>query len=264
MAKSLLIKDTTLSHNFALSSNSNSKKDTTMTAEEYRTLWKEAIHLCEIEPNEQEAKAFVNSYYNNWAFDKLGDKELFLTFVGLVVYEQRFQMGFGSTTPASKCYRELLNRIDHLDREFIYDVGDWAAEYSDNDYVPMDTYRGYGPREYYAFWDAYETRIASEQLAKAERIAILREEGRKKVEATKARHKARLEAIKELRNKSVDECIEIIESSGKSVYYYIELIEEWFKSKSLDDETKNYVLSLFPLHSTKHNIRIRKKIEDLY
>ena len=156
-----------------------------MTTEEYRTLWKEAIHLCEIEPNEQEAKAFVNSYYNNWTFDKLGDKELFLTFVGLVVYEQKFKMKFGSTTPASKCYRELLSRIGHLDKEFVYDVGDWASEYSDNAYVPMDTYRGYGPREYYAFWDAYEARVASEQKAKAERIAKLREEGRKKLKRLK-------------------------------------------------------------------------------
>lgn len=235
-----------------------------MTTEEYRSLWKEAILLYEIESNEQEAKDFVYNYYKHLSFDELSDKELLLTFIGLVVYEQKFKMKFGSTTPASKCYSELLNRTDHFDREFIYDVGDWAAEYSDNAYVPMDTYRGYGPREYYDFWNAFKSRVASEQLAKEERIAKLREEGRKKVEAAKAKHKVRLETINELREKPVDECIEIIKLSSKPIFYFIELVEDWFKNNSLDCETKNYVLSLFPLQSTKHNIRLRRKIENMY
>jgi len=45
----------------------------------------------------------------------------------------------------------LLARANNgrMDKEFIYDVGDWAADYSDNGYVPMGNYRGYGPRRYY-------------------------------------------------------------------------------------------------------------------
>lgn len=260
-----------------------------MTLEDYRTLWKETIHLCEIETDEEQAKEFVWHYYSNTnGFENMSDRDLLITFVGLVVYETRFFgiNGLGSATPAKFCYRELYHRNHcnlslmkglefdkyHLDKistdgmgaEFVLDLGDWAAEYATNSYIPMDTYRGFGPREHYAFWKAYETRVTSEQLAKAERIAKLREEGRKKVEAAKAKHKARLETINELRNKPVEECIEIIESSDKSVFYYIELIVEWFRSKSLDDETKTYILSMFPLDSTRHNIRLRKRIEDLY
>ena len=119
----------------------------------YREMWLEAIHLCEIEQNEEEATLFVRRYYDKTSdiFAPMDDKTLLLTFVGLVVYEQKFHMKYGSTTPASFCYRELLARANNgrMDKEFIYDVGDWAADYSDNGYVPMGNYRGYGPRRYY-------------------------------------------------------------------------------------------------------------------
>lgn len=123
-----------------------------MNTEVYRQLWKEAIHLCEIEPNEEEATSFVWRYHRDYsAFGSMDDKTLLLTFVGLVVYEQKFHIKQGSTTPASRCYWELLERVNKgsIDKEFVYDVGDWAADYSDNDYIPMGNCHGYGPRRYF-------------------------------------------------------------------------------------------------------------------
>ena len=105
-----------------------------METEEFRNIWEEAIRSCELESNEKEAKSFVRHYYNNDSvFKSMNDRNLLLTFVGLVVYEKKYQIKLGSTTPASFCYSELLRRVDKgsLDRDFIYDVGDWAADYSD-------------------------------------------------------------------------------------------------------------------------------------
>ena len=79
-----------------------------MTVEEYKQLWKEAIHLCEIEPDKEEATSFVYRFYDKNPYGSMSERELLLTFVGLVVYEKKFQLKFGSTTPASFCFRELL------------------------------------------------------------------------------------------------------------------------------------------------------------
>lgn len=102
----------------------------------------------------------------------MSNEELLLTFVKLVVYEQKFHVKLGSTTPTKFCYQELLAREEdkRMDKEFVYDVGDWAADYSDNEYVPMGNCRGYGPRQYFAFWKEYELRVAAEQKAKEERL----------------------------------------------------------------------------------------------
>lgn len=137
-----------------------------MTTEEYRKLWQEVIRLCEMEANKEEAESFVWGYYNKdcHVFESMDDRKLLLTFIGLVVYEKKFQMKFGSTTPAAFCYQELLSRANdkRMDKVFIYDVGDWAADYSDNGYVPMGNYRGYGPRRYFG--------IEIEKHAKEKRI----------------------------------------------------------------------------------------------
>ncbi|MBP5498707.1 MAG: hypothetical protein J6X81_05000 [Muribaculaceae bacterium] len=234
-----------------------------MDTEEYRTLWKEAIRLCEEEQNKEEAISFVMHYHDKpRLFDSMDDRSLLLTFIGLVVYEKKFHMKFGSTTPASFCYRELLNRLSRLDRDFVYDIGDWAAEYSDNSYVPMGNYRGYGPRQYFAFWDDYESRVALERQAKEERLERKRAEGRAKVEAAKLRHLERLNTIQQLREKTIEDCILVIEKSDESVFYYYELIEEWFNNKSLSDNQKEKILSMFPINSTRHNIRKRKNLEE--
>lgn len=121
---------------------------------DYRELWQKAIHLCEIEPSKDEAEAFVYKYWDKGesVFEHMDDRTLLLTFVGLVVYEKKFHIKLGSTTPAAFCYSVLMRRARNLDIEFVYDVGDWAADYSDNGYVPMGNYRGYGPRQYYYFW----------------------------------------------------------------------------------------------------------------
>ena len=196
-------------------------------------------------------------------FDSMDDRSLLLTFIGLVVYEKKFHMKFGSTTPASFCYRELLNRLSRLDRDLVYDIGDWAAEYSDNSYVPMGNYRGYGPRQYFAFWDDYESRVALERQAKEERLERKRAEGRAKVKAAKLKHQERLNTIQQLREKTIEDCMLVIEKSDKSVFYYYELIEEWFNNNSLSDKQKKHILSMFPLCSTKHNNRKRKYLETL-
>lgn len=172
-------------------------------------------------------------------------------------------MKFGSTTPASFCYQELLNRGSRFDRDFIYDVGDWAADYSDNCYVPMGNCRGYGPRKYFAFWDEYESRVALEKQAKEERLERKRTEGRAKVEAAKLKHQERLNTIQQLRGKQIDDSILFIEKSNRSVFYYYELIEEWFNKKTLSDNQKEKILSMFPTNSTRHNIRKRKNLEEI-
>ena len=238
-----------------------------MQTEEYRKLWKDAIGLCEMEPNKEEAESFVWSFYDKSSrvFAPMDDRTLLITFVGLVVYEKKFQMKFGSTTPASFCYQELLKRVDigKIDRDFIYDVGDWAADYSDNGYVPMGNYRGYGPRQYFSFLRDYELRIASEQQAKKERIEKKQTEGKAKVEAAKQKHQERINTIQQLRGKTVEDCLSIIEKSGKSVFYYYELIEEWFINNSLNDNQKTKILSMFPQNSTRHNNRVRRYLETL-
>lgn len=239
-----------------------------MRQEEYRRLWKEAIHLCEIEPNKEEAVAFVYKYYNqgNLVFSALSCKELLLTFVGLVVYEKKYGLHLGSTTPASRCYSELLNKIgsDNFDKEFIFEVGDWAAEYSDNSYIPMDNYRGYGPSQYFAFQADLRERTIKEQFAKQERIAKLRAEGAKKVEEAKKKSQERKNVVQALRNRPFEEILSYIQEHTQPIFYYIELVEDLFKSGTLTDEQKTRIQSMFPTESTRHNKRLRKKIEELY
>lgn len=236
---------------------------------EYQSLWKEAIRLCEMEPNKEEAISFVMQYYepfpynNDNVFGAMSERNLLLTFIGLVVYEKKYSLGFGSTTPTSFCYRELLKRANegHLDKEFVFDVGEWAAEYSNNCYVPMGNCRGYGPREYFAFVEDYKSRVALEKRKKEERLEKKRAEGKAKVEAAKIKKQVRLNTIQQLMEKDIDDCILTIESGDKSVFYYYELIEYWFKNESISDNQKKKILSLFPINSTKHNIRKRKNLE---
>ena len=235
-----------------------------MSTKEYRELWKDSICLCEMESNKDEAISFVMHYYDNYSlFDSMDDKKLLVTFIGLVIYEQKYHLKFGSTTPASFCYRELLKRVDlcSMDKDFVYDVGDWAADYSDNDYVPMGNYHGFGPRQYFAFWNEYESRVASEKQAKEERLERKRAEGKAKVEAAKQSHFERLNTIQQLREKPLEDSILIIEKSDKNVFYYYELIEEWFKNNYLNENQKKKILSMFPTNSTRHNMRKIKVLE---
>lgn len=234
-----------------------------METKEYRKLWKDAIYLREMEQDKEVAISFVMQHYNCMAFESMNERNLLLTFIGLVVYEKKYSLGFGSTTPTSFCYRELLKRANngYLDREFVLDVGDWAAEYSDNDYVPMGNYRGYGPRQYFAFEEENIARQVMEKQAKEERLEKKRAEGRAKVEAAKLKKQKRLNTIQQLKAKSIEDCIHDIENSNKSIFYYYDLIEDWFNNKSLSDHQREKILSLFPTNSTRHNIIKRKKLE---
>lgn len=238
-----------------------------MNTEEYRDLWQGMIRMCEMESNENFASLFIKHYcysQGQSTFDSMSNEELLLTFVKLVVYEQKFHVKLGSTTPTTFCYRELLARAEdkRMDKEFVYDVGDWAADYSDNSYVPMDG--GGGPRQHFAFWKDYELRVAAEQQAKEERLEKKRAEGWAKVEAAKLKQQERLETIQQLRGMSVDESISYIEKSGKPVFYFIEYIEELFKNNSLNEDQKEKLLSMFPNQSTRHNINQKKFLDTIY
>lgn len=238
-----------------------------MTTEEYIQLWKDAIHLCEVETNKQEAESFIMQYYDGGTskFCSMDDRTLLVTFVGLVVYEQKFKVKMGSTTPTSACFYQLLQRSYHnnFEREFILDVGDWAAEYSDNEYVPMGNCRGYGPRRFFEFQTELSARIQSEQTAKQERLRLRHEAGEKKVEAAKERHQQRLSDVQKLMEKDVDEVISDIEQSGKSAFYYKETIQLLVDGEKISKENKKRLLALFPEKSTKHNNKFRKQIEEL-
>ncbi len=150
-----------------------------------------------------------------------------------------------------------------MNKKFIFDIGDWAAEYSDNGYVPMGNYRGYGPRKYYKFLEEYQNRVLEEKAAAQKRKEKCLAEGREKDLATKRKHQERKEIIQQLKDKTVDESLSVIKRSGKSVFYYIDLIEEWFRNKMLSEEQKEDILSLFPYKSTRHNKRKRKNLENL-
>ncbi len=96
-----------------------------------------------------------------------------------------------------------------------------------------------------------------------ERIAKKRAEGQAKVEAAERNHQDIINNIQLLKAKSVEECLLIIEQSGKSVFYYFELIEGWFLINALSDIQKGKVLDLFPDTSTRHNNRKRRYLEAL-
>lgn len=234
-----------------------------MTTEEYYQLWKQTIRVCELESNKDEATAFVHSYYDhNELFRNLDDKNLLVVFIGLVVYEERFNLKYGSTSPAVWCYKEIQNRINvgKYNKDLMYDVGEWAANYSKNPYVPMGTWRNLGPIEYDKFLAEYKDRLDAEITAKEERVKKRIEEGKKKVEKAKKKHKERIAILNELRNRPVNEAILYIEESIKPVFYYVELIEDWFEKNILTDEQKDKIISMFPTKSTRHNIRMRKKM----
>ena len=230
-----------------------------MTTNEYRQLWQQAIHLCEIEPDSKEAINFVRTYENFGLFDTMDCKTLILTFTALVVFEKKYQLKYGSTTPASHCYRRLLSCQD-VDSELILDIGDWSADYSDNEYIPMDNYRGYGPRKYFAFQTELYSRQQSELELKEERLKKKREAGLAKVEAAKKRKAERLAMIDTLRGKTVREVVSIIKGSNRCAFYFKELIEDWFCNGELSKEEKEIVISLLPYPSTKHNNKIYKKL----
>ena len=236
-----------------------------MNTEDYRLLWKKAIHLCEIETNKDEAIEFVDRFSNFSLFDSMDNRTLVLTFVGLVVYEQKYHLRLGSTTPASHCYMRLLDKAHsgQLDSVFVYDVGDWAAEYSDNDYVPMDNHWGFGPRKYYAYIAEREARIEAEQQIHQERKQKRLEEGKKKVIYAREKHIERLRTLEQMKQQPIQECIRIITESDNSVFYYYELIESWLINDCLDENQKDLILKLIPQESTKHNKRLYKRILDL-
>ena len=138
----------------------------------------------------------TNSYYDSGThlFKEMDDRNLFLTFIALVVYEKKINppFGLGSTTPAKFCYRELLQRVVNLEftLDFIYDVGDWAAEYSYNKEIPMGGHGG--PRKYFAFWRQYEERTKKEK-----EDAIIRRKEKKRLKAEAHAERLRKKEIRD-------------------------------------------------------------------
>ncbi len=242
--------------------------------EEYIKLWKQAIHLCETEPNINEAVSFVHSYYNhNEKFTCLDEKTLFMVFIGLVVYEERFCLQYGSTSPATWCFHEILSRMNNgkYDKELTYDIGDWAARYAKNPYIPMGTCRGFGPRAYIKFEQERKLRefehlrrMRKQQDAKEKRTKKHILEAQNKIKVAKKRQQERLAILQDLRNKTIPEALKYIAESRKSIFYFIEIIKEWFASQRLTNDQKESILQLFPNKSTKHNIKIKKQLLELY
>ena len=234
--------------------------------EQLRSLWQKAILLCEEETNREEAVAFVRKYEQFSLFDSMDERTLLLTFTGLVVYEKKFHLKYGSTTPASHCYQRLLDKALNglMNRDFVFDVGDWAAEYSDNGYIPMGNYRGYGPRKFFSFQAELKEKEKAEQFKAKERKEWRIEEGRRKVELAKEKHLERLRTLENLKGLPIEDCIELIALSKKSVYYYYEIIESWFLDNSLNDSQREQVMDLFPKQSTRHNNRLKKRLCNLY
>ncbi len=74
---------------------------------EYQKLWEETLQSCESETDAEKATNFVHRFYNTGThlFQKMDDGNLFVTFIALVVYEKKFNLHYGSTTPAKFCYR---------------------------------------------------------------------------------------------------------------------------------------------------------------
>lgn len=234
-----------------------------MNKEEYSRLWKDAILLCENETNKDEAESFVHGYYNNNSrFECLDNRILFITFIGLAIYEEKFGLRYGSTSPASWCFQEILKRVDRgeYDKEFIYDVGDWAATYTQNPYIPMGTRRGFGPRAYFAFYKALEERNYLEKIKREEIKQKRKEEGLAKLAETRQRHLKRKEDIRQLRELPIKDCIQVIQKGEKNIFYYIDLIDDWIRNNRLSKEQQDTIISLFPQNSTKHNNRRLKEL----
>ena len=159
--------------------------DTSQWSDDNKILFAQTIKMCEQEHKEK-AIAYVHKYECFDLFDTMDYNSLLVTFISLVIFEKIFQLKYASTTPASHCYARLLNCTDPLvDIEFVYDIGDWAANFSDNSYIPMGNYRGYGPREYFGFVNKHTSRVKEEKEAKEQRKIKQQEINLKKEEQKK-------------------------------------------------------------------------------
>ena len=105
-------------------------------------------------------------------------------------------------------------------------------------------------------------RTDTEKMIKKLRLEKKRLADEAKVEAAKEAHDKRTETIEQMKENSVNDNIGIIESSNRPVFYYIELIDYWIYNRLLNSAQKDRLLDLFPKKSTKHNNKIRKKLED--
>ena len=58
---------------------------------EYQKLWEETLQSCESETDAEKAANFVHRYYDSGThlFKEMDDRNLFLTFIALVVYEKK-------------------------------------------------------------------------------------------------------------------------------------------------------------------------------
>ena len=159
--------------------------DISQWSDDNKILFAQTIKMCEQEHKEK-AIAYVHKYECFDLFDTMDYNSLLVTFISLVIFEKNFQLKYGSTTPASHCYARLLNCTDPLvDIEFVYDIGDWAANFSDNSYIPMGNYHGYGPREYFGFVNKHTSRVKEEKEAKEQRKIKQQEINIKKEEQKK-------------------------------------------------------------------------------
>jgi hypothetical protein len=93
-------------------------------------------------PTDKIPQNLINTYeatrFANW--DDFSNEEIIFLFRGVVISERLYRdgLGCGSASPAIQIYQVIRDR--GLDND--YKLGDWAFQYSVNEYIPL----GFGNR----------------------------------------------------------------------------------------------------------------------
>ena len=130
-------------------------------------------------------------YINVWS--ALSNEDIVPFFKGLVICERLYRngLGHGSASPAIKVYHEIQNRGLDVD----YKIGDWAFQYSENEYIPLGFGNRHGAKTIYEYleWE----RKYEESLRLEKENSIKQKAEQKQIKAE--RHAQRLKD-KELRD----------------------------------------------------------------
>lgn len=139
-------------------------------------------------------KGLSDRHYLSNVWKELNDADLVSFFKGLVVAEEFWFLNgehIGSTTDTKFVYNEIRNRA--LDND--YSLGNWAFQYSSNEYVPVDSGNRHGAKtiqELNHWWSDYDSRKMAEQEA-----AIIRKEEKKRLKAEAHAERVRQKEIRD-------------------------------------------------------------------
>ena len=143
---------------------------------------------------ELKEKGLTNRHYLSNEWKELNDTDLISFFKGLVLAEEFwFSNGehIGSTTDTKFVYNEIRDRA--LDND--YSLGNWAFQYSSNEYVPVDSGNRHGAKtiqELNQWWRDYDSRNKADQEA-----AIKRKEEKRRLKAEAHAERLRKKAIRD-------------------------------------------------------------------